>query len=409
MKIIINNKSIYSSVFYLMIIFSFISYEYTLYTNAYQILLLIVFSFGLLMVLLGILSGPDITDVYLISLKNNLLVHLLSLLLILSIFVSSLKLDLVTTNGVINVIISILSIYVFFLLIPTMISENKDRLIVFIISLITFFSVIGIIIGLRGEFLGYTYTHYNRVSSIFFDPNYFGTLCAMGFILSIHKKGKYKFFAVLNLVALFYTGSRAAMIGLLIVTVLFYFYKKRVSINSFLFFLFICFLTYYFIGFLEERMFFRTFQGLSSREYLWDISFHLIKNEPLWGYGYGTVGSLLHSHGASNVSSHNAYLDYIMTNGIIPFVIYSLVIVKSVYMGYKTEIPQSIIKCIVLILINANSISINLGGIGITSLLFTLFLGICNFSGNESKLKQRQISDAVKLNEVLPNEKNSIG
>ena len=115
-----------------------------------------------------------------------------------------------------------------------------------------------------------------------------------------------------------------------------------------------------------------------------EIIIKLIYKEPIWGYGYGAVGDLLKDMGATNASSHNSYLDYIMMYGTPVFIINIFIILKGLLKGIKNKLPQEITKSIIFLLITANSISINLGGLGALSLLLTIFLGLSNIS--ESKV-----------------------
>lgn len=371
-------KNIVNLLLGLMIILSFISYEYTLYRNYYQSILLLILLLGSLTFLFGI-NNRGILTFYFKNIKNNFTIYLLSFFMLFTTLVSSFKLGLVTTNSIIFVLATIISLYIFYLYIPLIIVNNVENLIKKLSILITIFSIIGIIIYFKGFFLGYT-KFYNRSASIFFDPNYFGTLCAVGFILSFFNKGIYKLFAIINLVALICSGSRGATFSLLIVLIIFYFYKRKINLKSIFLLIISSFIIFFFIKFLTDSGFFRTYQGLSSRDFLWEISFGLIKEEPLWGYGYGAVSDQLSSRGAKNVSSHNAYLDFILKYGIPAFALYILVIIKAIYLGVKNSVNRIVLMCAFLLLINANTISINLGGLGATSLLVTLFLGISNAS-----------------------------
>lgn len=267
--------------------------------------------------------------------------------------------------------------------IPKLILTRLDYWIKIICLLISLFAIIAIVIAMKGSFLGYIPTHYTRISSIFFDPNYFGTMCAIGIIICLYNQDKkFKFLALLNFIALYYSGSRGAMISLLLTLALLFLYKKKINIGDFSLLICAGFMIYGLIHYLEYINYFRIYQGFSGREYLWIISKELFLREPLFGYGYGGVQSVFIAAGASNISSHNAYLDYILTYGILAFLIYIIVIMKAIYFGLKHNVPKYLIGSIILLLINANSISINIGGLGALSLLFTLFLGSCNSYGD---------------------------
>lgn len=376
MKIRINTINILLS---LMIIFSFMSYEITIYRTYYTEMLILVLGCGFIILLFGLTNKVQINDFY-INVKKNLIVYFLLVLILFATLMSSFKLGLVTINGLINVLALTISLYIFYLYIPILLLNKMKDFTKKISLIITIFSIISIIIHFRGNFFGYTATHYQRVSSIFFDPNYFGTLCSVGIILSLYNKGKYKLFAILNLLALIYSGSRGAMLSLFIVMVIFYFYKRKINLKNIILLLISCIFIFFFVCYLRNIDFFRVYQGFSERDLLWRISFDLIKNEPLWGYGNSAVTEVLKNKGAGNISSHNSYLDFILSYGIVPFILYIVVIIRAIYQGFRNDMYIPILMGAFVLLINANSISINLGGLGISSLLLTLFLGICNAS-----------------------------
>lgn len=379
MKLTVKRDGFNNFILMVLIIVSFISYERYIYSNYYKLLIMLTFILGVIIFISNIIKKRILSE-YILVLKDNWMVHILAISLLVSTLMASMKGNLASITVLLNIIVTILSLYIFFLYIPRILINDIDKKVNQLIFLITIFSIIAIIIRVKGSFLGYLPTHYPRVASVFFDPNYFGTLAGVGVILSINKKGKYKLIALLNLLGLYFSGSRAAMISLVFIIIVFYFYKKKISIKTVIAFICLGIITYYAIEILINKGFFRIYQGLSSRDYLWKLSFELIKKEPLWGYGYGSVGNILRAHGASNGGSHNAYIDYIMTYGIISFFLYGVIIVKALLNAVQNNVPSDIIKVVLFLLIGANSISINVGGLGATSLILTLFLGVCNLS-----------------------------
>jgi O-antigen ligase len=355
-----------------------------------------VFALGAIIFVLG-MARPKMVSNLVKSMKTNLLVHLLSISLLISTLMSSIKVGLVTCDGLVAVILRILSFYIIYLFLPQVIVKDIDTKTNKLILLISLFSVMAIIIKIRGSFLNYT-MYYTRAASIFFDPNYFAVLCGIGVILSAYKKGRYKFFAAVNLIALIFSGSRAAYISLIFVTIISFLYRKKLSVGRIFLILFLSFSIYCLTGFLYNIDYFRVYQGLNRRDYLWEISFDFIKSEPLWGYGYGAVGYLIRSRGDLHASSHNTYVDYILMYGIPSFIIYTMIIMKAVYLGVKNKVPEYVMMSVLFTLINSNSITISLGGLSANSLLFTLFLGICNASKKENISYQNNgIQSTVKV------------
>ena len=297
----INNILIYG-----LIILSFVSYEYSIYRNYYQFVIALVLAIGALVILVNIQNRVVISK-FIRALRTNWIVHLLSIALMISTLIASLKYSLITFSGLFSVVLTIFSIYIYYLYIPNAIVNIEDK-VKKLVYFITFFSVIGIVIFFRGSFINYSFI-YSRVASIFFDSNYFGTLCSIGVVLSINRKGRFRIITLINLFGLYVSGSRGAMISLLVTLLLSYFYKKKIKIKNLLLFSILGITIYYFMMFLYNANFFRIYQGLSSRDQLWKIALSLINKEPLSGYGYGSVSTIMRMQGALNGSSHNAFLD----------------------------------------------------------------------------------------------------
>lgn len=372
----ITKKNFYYFIMPFIFVLSFFSYEYNIYRNYYQLFLVLVFLLGFILMIITLVNSQRCTYFF-IAMKNNIALHMLSFTLLLATFFSSNKLGLITFNNFISIFLVILSMYVFFIYFPVIVFKYEDKIIKFLTYLITFFSIIGIIIGMKGSFFNYTQI-YMRSASIFFDPNYFGTLSAVGFILCINQKGYIKLFSIINLLGLYYSNSRAAMLSLIITIIFMYFYDKRINIKKIILFLAIILLITMIVNFLLDYGFFRVHQGFNGRLELWELAYNLIKEEPISGYGYGTVGELFTLANATNKSSHNFFLDYTIMNGIPALVLHIIIIFQSLIRGLTNKVPLYVLMIVIFFLINMNSITISLGGLGAVSLLFTIFLGISN-------------------------------
>lgn len=377
MELSYSSQRMFNFLLYGLLLLSFLSYEYTLYYTAYQHVLVSILLLGSVLILFGI-GHSCIWSLYYEILQKNKIVYIFSLALLISFAVSSFEYNYSSLRDFIRIITLIVSIYFFYLFLPVLI-EDMEKLIKYLILMITFFSIISILIGITGSFLIYTPTHFPRISSIFFDPNYFGVICSIGFVLAIQRNFFYKLLAVVNFIALLYSGSRAAIISLAVIVLIFDFYGKKFNFKKMFVFLLIIIVSFYLYNYLQQINFFRTYHGLSGRDSLWLKSFELIKETPLWGYGPGALGTLFSNNNLTNTSSHNAYIDFVFDHGLLPFFIYIVLVIKGLYRGVINNVDPSIIKCILLLFINANSISINVGGLGATSFLLTVFLGYCNF------------------------------
>ncbi|KOP78978.1 hypothetical protein AMS59_08020 [Lysinibacillus sp. FJAT-14745] len=379
MNYFVNKEHISYFLLVIIVFLSLISFEKTIYSNIYSLILICILSVALVLLVTHFVMERERFEQLLFQVINhNNVVILLIYFLFFSSFLSSLSNGLISLGGLLRLFSTSLSLVVFFLIIPKLTHTVIGKVDRFIIYLISLFSIVGIMTKVNGSFFIYD-TYYGRVNSIYFDPNYFGAIAGVAVILSAMKKGfLFKVLCVLNFTALFLSNSRTAFLALCLTMLLTFFYRRRVKIGTIVFTVFFIMILGISVYFLNEADFFRIEQGLNSRGDLWEIAISLIKKQPLWGYGQESIPYLLAEYGVENSSTHNAYFDYMLSYGIPCMVLYIFIMFIAFYRGIKNKVNRSMIQVPFFLLICSGAINISIGGLGATSLLFTLYLGMCN-------------------------------
>lgn len=370
------NFNISNFFLWIAITFSFLSYDSILYYKYYSVLTAIVMIAGFLCILFSYQSGRK-RDFY--SLKENKLTIILFFSLMISSFLSSLITGRIAYSDIVSSISTGLSIIIFFVLIPNRLDDIEKNY-KYILFLISSSSVIAILMQNFNLTFGHTQSIPYRMSSIFFDANYFGSMCVVAIFLTIFliKNSVFEVFLLLiNILALYYSNSRGATLALIVAVVVYYLFTKKKNIKFIFVFSLISIFFLVMLILLEEYNFFRIYQGLNSRDFLWQIAFDLISLHPFVGYGKSSIDFLLRNAGALNGSTHNSLLDFTIAYGIINLGIYLLIILTAVIRGMKKE-DKRLLVLVFFFLINSNSINMSLGGVGFNSLIFTITLGLIN-------------------------------
>lgn len=250
--------------------------------------------------------------------------------------------------------------------------KKKIDFIIYFLRLMYVFALISYAIQINnGEFLFWSFL-FLRNSSVFFDPNYASALFALSAILSliVIKNTKFKLISFLFFLgALFFTYSKGGMLGLLLgIVVLLYtrYSYKFVPILIILALLIVLAFTYIDVDL--ER--FRFVQGFNKRdEFFFRTIEHVFVQMNIFGGNSEIISEVVFGNKYETASTHNYYLDLLLTNGVIPFVFLFVILINVFYNGivYKNEY----FAVFVLLLVISNSISISIGGIGILSFIYT--------------------------------------
>lgn len=146
---------------------------------------------------------------------------------------------------------------------------------------------------------------------------------------------------VLIVITILLSGSRSALVGLVIMLFLVLGFKKKKKIWNFIAICFIGLLFYLVSDIPYFQSVFRSLNVDDARLLVWDKSIDLVRNN-IWGYGMYAPQELV---GTGNI--HNCYLRYLLTMGVIPtiiaFLFYFYFIFKSFY---RTRIPVVLLAII---------------------------------------------------------------
>lgn len=142
---------------------------------------------------------------------------------------------------------------------------------------------------------------------------------ALGLLLAFKKIiWKFPFLVLIFLysAALYISFQRAALVGVLVGLVTFFFYKNRKLSLAILFLVFIS--VFIFPGFYKDIFYIYQEGVREDRLYLWQDALRLIKMRPLVGIGVGGYGFFTLSPIAKSTtySAHNIYLDLAVDSGI---------------------------------------------------------------------------------------------
>lgn len=375
----------------LILLLSFLSYEIHVY-EYYSTGLIIVSA--LLMSLMGLFflyeSEPD-RSLYSVVKKNYGTILLFGCMIFLT-ALGNILFEMNRSISVLYVVMMLCCLFPSFFILPIILNRNQ-RLFEYFINLITWLgcilAVFALVIYYNPEALPYE-LEYGRARSIYFDPNY----CAMvlGIVLTLNVNGKKIkrtiFVCSLCGYAILLTGSRGTVISIIVACCVYILLFSKLSAVKKIVIITLAGIAFIFlIEYLQELDFFREEQGLNGRDKLIAIAMEAIKESPLIGYGYQSIGTyLLDIRKATNASTHNTFVDYAFSYGVIALFAYIVIILKNFSKGMKNKSEPFLMLALIFMIINSNSIVYSFGGVGIGSLLFTIILGIV---ANRNKEKLR--------------------
>lgn len=292
--------------------------------------------------------------------------------------------------AIVKVMMFFVSVLSIFFMLPSLL-KKYDGLYNYIKNIIIFFcfilSIIAILIKFNGSFLCYSYSY--RVSGIYSDPNFFAMVLAVSFLLilnQINNNKKLLILLLLNAYAIYVTGSRGTILGI-VISLLVYIIKvnKDKKIKQYFIIGIYVLMLFFAFNYLNSINFFRESQGSNGRLEMIISALDGLKKSPIFGYGYSGIENYLHLKGFNNASTHNSLIDYLFAYGLVPFVIYVYSYLKNLYLSYRYENNIEITILLIFMLFNMNTILYNLGGVGISSLLLTIFWGYSNYKLKDVK------------------------
>lgn len=221
---------------------------------------------------------------------------------------------------------------------------------------------------------------YGRNASIFFDPNFASVFLGLGSFLSLiylRYTSTKVILSSLFSVGVFFTYSKGGMLALIVG----YFYYFFITFNrwTFLYLSMILFFgSIYVFDILGlstglDLSMFRFEQGFNERDKLWQFSLdHIVENQNFFGIGAGNLVLHLRENGFTNVSTHSFYFDVLLSYGVLVFIA-NIVLAVSIALRMIRR-KSKYLPLFLVLLINANSILISVGGFGLLSFLLTLLI-----------------------------------
>ena len=321
--------------------------------------------------------------------ENQTLIYLLLFFRVLNTLFGYLFFEYNSVTDIISSIIMLFTTITLFYIIPSIVNSKSNTENIFketYIIICVILSIFSVLIKLNGgHFLLWNYVYVIRDASIYYDPNFCAMILGSGLTLGLlHKYDKKMVKLFVNFIifiAIIFTGSRGTLLGLLM-SILIYliiyskleFRKKIVVLSIF------AISTYIGINYLYSIDFFRTYQGSNDRFEMWSNVVNLASKSPLFGYGYGSTNLVLKTINFSYASTHNSFLDFLIIYGYPTFFIYIILILRIIIESLKVEGSRSYILTLIFMIINSNTILYSFGGVGLSSLMFTIILGLLNYS-----------------------------
>lgn len=383
---IISKKKVFSFLSILLVFFSLISYEKNLY-KYYSIFQIVILAITFLFLLLFLKYERELINEKFTKLKNNktiLIIFLMLFFMILHTTIASLRVY-ASIKGIVSVCGMVISGTVLYLLIP-LLDVKYNNIKKNILATLNWFCMIlvfmGLLIYFKKNIFGYSLI-YGRVASIYYDANFLAMVLAINTIFIIFNNKMLKmyklFFVPLSIFVIVLTGSRGTLLGLLISIIIYLFFFSKLKLEKKIIFIsFFLLAAYIFVDYLNSLDFFRLYQGSNGRVEMIKYAIEMIKKSPIIGYGYSNISTYLTNSGFQNVSTHNSFVDFFFSFGVLPTFLFIIVIINSVVNALKSKKNPEMITALIFMLFNMNTILYNFGGVGISSLLFTVVLGFIN-------------------------------
>ncbi|TYZ24505.1 O-antigen ligase family protein [Selenomonas ruminis] len=182
------------------------------------------------------------------------------------------------------------------------------------------------------------------------DPNYYSMYLLMPVALVFKaittSTGKNKAIAVLSMIimlyAIFLCGSRGALLSIFIMLVIELVRNRRFCIIMML--LFCIYMAFDSVGEIYPRFEINTLASGAGRSLIWTVITQMIKDNIICGVGVSGIKGVydeyaiqagvgfLAGHGRD---PHNAYMEIFAELGIVGFVLYTMIILVSLYNNYK--------------------------------------------------------------------------
>lgn len=393
---IVKKQTIYYILSILIILISTFSYEAHVYNDYYVYFQIVISGLILFTTFIFLKYETDLKKEVNSTFSKQFYIWIIFMLMICNTLMGNFIYHYNNLSSVFNVILIVICAVFEFYILPSICNKYdkiENKICNIFIFLCFLFSIISLLIKFEnGYFLSYRLVQV-RNASIFYDPNFAAMILGTGFILNIKNdfntnKLKKIIYGITIGFAVFLTGSRGTLLAIVTAIFIYIFVYKKIKIFKKIL-LVLIFLVFVFFGmkFLNSIDFFRTYQGSNKRLEMWSFTIKCILKNPIVGYGYQSVTTFLHINNFTNASTHNSYVDYAFSYGILCFILFIYLIISTLITALKNknEKNDKYIMTTLFAIINANTILYSFGGVGISSFLFTFFLGLLNYKLRDSK------------------------
>ncbi len=226
----------------------------------------------------------------------------------------------------------------------------------------------GIMYGMKIPYIGV-----HPIRSLAFGPNYFSILALMGFAVSffLFVSGYKVYFihALANLLAIFFSFSRAGYLALAVFVLVWAW--KRKGLKAFLLLVLVLAVAALLPGFLQLS------KGMTGREVIWPLAWELILEFPVAGWGMG-VEDVFYKTGIKWGSAHNSFLDVGLMYGLVGMLLYSLLFFFAIAQIHKKKSPlkEFLLPLLSSLFVLSAFTTFVVGGFSIGSQLAGVFLGM---------------------------------
>ncbi|MGP4079196.1 O-antigen ligase family protein [Pseudalkalibacillus sp. R45] len=288
----------------------------------------------------GILLVVFLLHSYKYQLKHNIFIfHFLILIWLL---ITTLSYFYTTsTNYALIYLPTYISITVFFILLTT-INYHQRQIKLFIMSTLYGSTILAIFMLssmtlYHGKGIRYSLSILNAE----IDPNNIAAFLAYGVLISFNntfmkKNNKLKniVFLIINIIALFYTGSRGAFItigfALIILSIYkfrsngrYYFSIKSIAKSMLVLTIVVVFLNIFVPESLLSRILeFTSYESGSERTNIWAFAIERLASSPLIGYGVGSFPEVANTYYGIHKGMHNTFLMVLFEVGIVGFIFF---------------------------------------------------------------------------------------
>ncbi|HGH1676145.1 O-antigen ligase family protein [Clostridium perfringens] len=225
-----------------------------------------------------------------------------------------------------------------------------------------FFIIIVLITIIQFIFLTLNFNEFGNFKGIYGNRNFYTSINLISLVMSINIFLRKRFFGItliaINIILLFSTGSRTAIIGMIFILMIFpVLFLDNININKILklsfIYLIIIMISFIVLKYIDipaiDRIFQKSTQngstGLNRGEY-WMSAFDIFKEKPIFGWGNSSVYYHIMNHASDRIwGFHNSYLVILVENGLIGSIFYFMFFLFSFLINMRRYFICNLDKC----------------------------------------------------------------